>query len=156
MSPRPVHLSSPRWMGQRVRVPMAASRGWQYAGRGTGILEELDALAHELYVSRRSGTVTGLTFHSNSSAIVRFIKRFDGMANVARAIRATSTPATGSPVGSNRPNCPGTGGWVQEILLVLLLAPLKEMIATHAALSRRPVGGTPGNSHSMEMECVQR
>ena len=35
-------------MGQRVRVPTAASRGWQCAGRGVGILEELDALAHEL------------------------------------------------------------------------------------------------------------
>ena len=35
-------------MGQRIRVPTAASRGWQYAGRGVGILEELDALAHEL------------------------------------------------------------------------------------------------------------
>jgi hypothetical protein len=51
--------------------------------------------------------------HSNSSAIARFIKRFDRTAAGSRALRATSTPATGSPAGSNSPNCTRADAWSQ-------------------------------------------
>ena len=67
----------------------------------------------EIELPLGSRQITGLTCHSNSSAIVRFIKRFDGTAAGSRALRATSTPATGSPVGSNRPNCTRTDAWSQ-------------------------------------------
>jgi len=57
--------------------------------------------------------VSASACQSNWSAMVRFIRRFDGTAPGSMAFRATSTPATGSPVGSSNPNCTRTDAWSQ-------------------------------------------
>ena len=101
------HDATPFSLGT-ITVPMLLPNDTAQQRRGTG----------ELWVAETnhappSAAASGSACHSNSSAIVRFIKRFDATAAGSRALRATSTPATGSPAGSSSPNCTRTDAWSQ-------------------------------------------
>jgi hypothetical protein len=99
----PVEFNLQGTVGLRVSCSIAAfpcssRRGYQHTSNAAIKLPNrgIDSVSGAMVRSRQS----------NSSVIVRFISRFDGTATGSTALRATSTPATGSPSGPAAPTAP--------------------------------------------------
>ena len=107
------HCSRDLWISPQLRLP-AIPPDNRTVHMGNILRVELHLTRLALWKLRMP--ISSVWFgprHSRSSAIVRFIKRFDGTAAGSRALRATSTPATGSPAASNSPNCTRADAWSQ-------------------------------------------